>query len=247
MGIMYKTDGKMKKNITRKSLMLAAGLLTLLLLLLIKVPSVSGVAPEELEPTPDVTETAPPEETQLPPDDGTPTPDISEPTEEPPTEEPTEAPPTEQPTEAPTSAPTTAPATQTEVPPQTEEATLSPTPTSTTEATPTPALEFLPDFTPPPYGTGGNDIVITPQASPDDTQSASSASIGIVQVEDIDGSQRGFRWFDIILYAVDVMYVLSALAIVYGLVGLIGLIVFKKDISIAAFKKWRKRKRGEVK
>ncbi|MFR1518199.1 MAG: hypothetical protein ACLSVG_05405 [Clostridia bacterium] len=143
--------------------------------------------------------------------------------------------PTWTPTEPPMTAP---PAPQTEAPTET----IAPTEAITASPTPTPELHFLYEFTVPPLNQeGGSDITPRPDHTPVPTMSA--ASIGIVQVEDISNVKRGFRWFDFIKYAEYMFYVLAGLSILYGIICLIGLLCFNKDISIGAIRKRKKEKR----
>ena len=71
-----------------------------------------------------------------------------------------------------------------------------------------------------------------------------AASVGIVQVENIDNTERGFHLIKGLEYA---FYIMAGVAVVYGIVCLIGLLCFKKDLSIAALRKKKKdsRKAGK--
>lgn len=160
-----------------------------------------------------------------------------------PTDVPTEPPAT------PTDVPTEPPATPTPVP-VTESPTPAPTPSPTqqitAEPTPTPELQYLYDFTVPPLTQGGaSDKTLSPGNTPAPTMLA--ASVGIVQVENIDNTERGFQWFDLIKGLEYAFYIMAGVAVVYGIVCLIGLLCFKKDLSIAALRKKKKdsRKAGK--
>ena len=149
----------------------------------------------------------------------------------------------------PTDVPTEPPATPTPVP-VTESPTPAPTPSPTqqitAEPTPTPELQYLYDFTVPPLTQGGaSDKTLSPGNTPAPTMLA--ASVGIVQVENIDNTERGFQWFDLIKGLEYAFYIMAGVAVVYGIVCLIGLLCFKKDLSIAALRKKKKdsRKAGK--
>lgn len=179
-------------------------------------------------------ETSSPEASQTPViSDSTPTIEVS-PATEVPTETisaspvPTETPETPSPTPVP---PETIAPTPTEV--------VTPTELITPSPTPTPELHFLYDFTAPPRNQDGQSgKTLKPDYTPFPTMS--SASIGIVQVENINNTERGFRWSDLIKYAEYACYILAGLTIIYGLVCLIGLLAFKKDLSIGAIRKKKK-------
>lgn len=172
------------------------------------------------------------------------------PAEQTPGQEPTSpAEPTPLASEPPTDVPTEPPATPTPVPvtePPTPEPTPSPTEQITAEPTPTPELQYLYDFTVPPLTQGGaSDKTLSPGNTPAPTMLA--ASVGIVQVENIDNTERGFQWFDLIKGLEYAFYIMAGVAVVYGIVCLIGLLCFKKDLSIAALRKKKKdsRKAGK--
>ena len=172
------------------------------------------------------------------------------PAEQTPGQEPTSpAEPTPLASEPPTDVPTEPPATPTPVP-VTESPTPAPTPSPTqqitAEPTPTPELQYLYDFTVPPLTQGGaSDKTLSPGNTPAPTMLA--ASVGIVQVENIDNTERGFQWFDLIKGLEYAFYIMAGVAVVYGIVCLIGLLCFKKDLSIAALRKKKKdsRKAGK--
>ena len=172
------------------------------------------------------------------------------PAEQTPGQEPTSpAEPTPRASEPPTDVPTEPPATPTPVP-VTESPTPAPTPSPTqqitAEPTPTPELQYLYDFTVPPLTQGGaSDKTLSPGNTPAPTMLA--ASVGIVQVENIDNTERGFQWFDLIKGLEYAFYIMAGVAVVYGIVCLIGLLCFKKDLSIAALRKKKKdsRKAGK--
>ena len=172
------------------------------------------------------------------------------PAEQTPGQEPTSpAEPTSLASEPPTDVPTEPPATPTPVP-VTESPTPAPTPSPTqqitAEPTPTPELQYLYDFTVPPLTQGGaSDKTLSPGNTPAPTMLA--ASVGIVQVENIDNTERGFQWFDLIKGLEYAFYIMAGVAVVYGIVCLIGLLCFKKDLSIAALRKKKKdsRKAGK--
>ena len=174
-------------------------------------------------------ETAAPEASQTPAiSDSTPTIEVS--------------PATEVPTET-ISAPTPPPP-ETIVPTPTEAVTPTEFLSPSSSPTPTPELHFLYDFTAPPRNQGSqSDKTVKPDYTASSTMS--SASIGIVQVENINNTERGFRWSDLIKYAEYVCYIFAGLTIIYGIVCLIGLLAFKKDISIGAIRK-RKKTRHKV-
>ena len=170
------------------------------------------------------------------------------------TEEPTEAPITSEPTEpaSPTAEPET-PTPSTQAPTPTP--TLPPTPSPTEPATPTavitavptatPELHFLYDFTPPPLNQNHvSDKTLAPDVTPNPTMSA--ASIGIVRIDNIDNTKQGFYWSDLIQYAAYCFYVLAGAAVLYGIACLIGLLCFKKDLSIGAIRKRRRKRRKDT-
>lgn len=176
-------------------------------------------APEPVQTT-SVAESTPAEETV--------------PAEQTPEQEPTSsAEPTPLASEPPTDVPTEPPATPTPVPvtePPTPEPTPSPTEQITAEPTPTPELQYLYDFTVPPLTQDGAAVkTLSPGNTPAPTMLA--ASVGIVQVENIDNTERGFQWYDLIKGLEYAFYIMAGLAIVYGIVCLIGLLCFKKDLS----------------
>ena len=108
--------------------------------------------------------------------------------------------------------------------------------------TPTPQLNFLYDFTAPPLKQDDTShITLPPDHTPAPTMS--SATIGVVQIDDIDNTVRGFRWSDLIKYAAYLFYIFAGLSVVYGIVCLIGLLCFKKDLSIGALRTRRKETR----
>ena len=161
---------------------------------------------------------------------------------------------TEAPTEAPIPSEPTEPASptaeqETPVPPTlapnpTLAPTLSPTELDTLPPTATPGLHFLYDFTPPPLNQNHvSDKTLAPDVTPNPTMSA--VSIGIVQIDNIDNTKRGVYWSDLIQYAAYCFYFLAGAAIFYGIACLIGLLCFKKDISIGAIQKRRKKRRKE--
>lgn len=189
-------------------------------------------------------ETAAPEASQTPAiSDSTPTIEVS-----PATEVPTEtisasSTPTEPATPVPAESPTPPPP-ETIVPTPTEAVTPTEFLSPSSSPTPTPELHFLYDFTAPPRNQGSqSDKTVKPDYTASSTMS--SASIGIVQVENINNTERGFRWSDLIKYAEYICYIFAGLTIIYGIVCLIGLLAFKKDISIGAIRK-RKKTRHKV-
>lgn len=75
----------------------------------------------------------------------------------------------------------------------------------------------------------------------------SAATVGIVQIKNIDNTGHGFRWSDLIKYMAYAFYGLSVIAVLYGIACLIGLLCFKKDISIGALRKKKKNNKGSRK
>lgn len=192
-------------------------------------------------------ETPAPDATVAPaPSESTPTAEASPTaaTEAPGTEEPATEQPSPPPTQTVAPPPTAEPVTPTPVPPTELPATLEPTieimPTlPTLVPTPTPQLNFLYDFTAPPLKSDDTShITLQPDHTPAPTMS--SATIGVVQIDDIDNTARGFRWSDLIKYAAYLFYGLAGLSVIYGMVCLIGLLCFKKDLSIGALRARRK-------
>lgn len=223
-----------RKFVKQKLLMILSGIFLFFILFRFSVYSETpapdpGQTPELPESTPTVTaspETVPPTEEIT----ASPTPSLV-PTE-PATTAPSENPGT------PTPTPTPEPVPPTEIGTPTAEITASPTPT--------PELQFLYGFTAPPlYQEESGGKTARPDHTPKPT--ANSASIGIVQVENIGNTERGFRWSDLIKYAEYLCYVLAGLAIVYGVVCLVGLLCFNKDLSIGAIRKKRKDARRDGK
>lgn len=113
--------------------------------------------------------------------------------------------------------------------------TLTPTPTSSQ------VIDYLYDFTIPPLYTEGK-AVITPAPNRTATADVGNATIGIVEIDNIE-KKREFRWSDLIKYLAYTFFALSCIAIVYGLVSMAVLIFFKKDITIAGLRQNKKKKK----
>lgn len=214
----------------------------------------------ENEPVVDVTEEPDVEETASPTEIATIEP-TSEPTTEPtvePTAEPTEKPtvkPTAKPTPKPTEKPKTTP---TKNPSETSNVTSAPTPNQgatdatniptniptnmvTIEPTPvSPTPNYLPDFTIPPAEYEGSEEVNKEETGAQESE----ASAGIVDIEDIE-AEKEFQIYDLIKYAAFMFFGLAALSAVYGLVCVVGLLFFNKDLSFGAIRKRRKAEKKE--
>lgn len=210
----------------------------------------------ENEPVVDVTEEPDVEETASPTEVATIEP-TSEPTSEPtvePTAEPTEKPtvkPTAKPTPKPTEKPKTTP---TKNPSETSNVTSAPTPNQgatdatiiptnmvTIEPTPvSPTPNYLPDFTIPPAEYEGSEEVNKEETGAQESE----ASAGIVDIEDIE-AEKEFQIYDLIKYAAFMFFGLAALSAVYGLVCVVGLLFFNKDLSFGAIRKRRKAEKKE--
>ena len=215
--------------------------------------------PEETpanEPVVDVTEEPDVEETASPTEIVTIEP-TSEPTSEPtvePTADPTEKP-TVKPTAKPTSKPTEKPkTTPTKNPSETSNVTSAPTPNQgatdatiiptnmvTIEPTPvSPTPNYLPDFTIPPAEYEGSEEVNKEETGAQESE----ASAGVVDIKDIE-AEKEFQTYDLIKYAAFMFFGLAALSAVYGLVCVVGLLFFNKDLSFGAIRKRRKAEKKE--
>lgn len=210
----------------------------------------------ENEPVVDVTEEPDVEETASPTEVATIEP-TSEPTSEPtvePTVEPTEKPtvkPTAKPTPKPTEKPKTTP---TKNPSETSNVTSAPTPNQgatdvtiiptnmvTIEPTPvSPTPNYLPDFTIPPAEYEGSEEVNKEETGAQESE----ASAGVVDIKDIE-AEKEFQIYDLIKYAAFMFFGLAALSAVYGLVCVVGLLFFNKDLSFGAIRKRRKAEKKE--
>ena len=210
----------------------------------------------ENEPVVDVTEEPDVEETASPTEIVTIEP-TSEPTSEPtvePTADPTEKP-TVEPTAKPTSKPTEKPkTTPTKNPSETSNVTSVPTPNQgatdatiiptnmvTIEPTPvSPTPNYLPDFTIPPAEYEGSEEVNKEETGAQESE----ASAGVVDIKDIE-AEKEFQNYDLIKYAAFMFFGLAALSAVYGLVCVVGLLFFNKDLSFGAIRKRRKAEKKE--
>ena len=206
----------------------------------------------ENEPVVDVTEEPDVEETASPTEIVTIEP-TSEPTVEP-TADPTEKP-TVKPTAKPTSKPTEKPkTTPTKNPSETSNVTSAPTPNQgatdatiiptnmvTIEPTPvSPTPNYLPDFTIPPAEYEGSEEVNKEETGAQESE----ASAGVVDIKDIE-AEKEFQNYDLIKYAAFMFFGLAALSAVYGLVCVVGLLFFNKDLSFGAIRKRRKAEKKE--
>ena len=206
----------------------------------------------ENEPVADVTEEPDVEETASPTEIVTIEP-TSEPTVEP-TADPTEKP-TVKPTAKPTSKPTEKPkTTPTKNPSETSNVTSAPTPNQgatdatiiptnmvTIEPTPvSPTPNYLPDFTIPPAEYEGSEEVNKEETGAQESE----ASAGVVDIKDIE-AEKEFQNYDLIKYAAFMFFGLAALSAVYGLVCVVGLLFFNKDLSFGAIRKRRKAEKKE--